>query len=263
MPAEGEMRAQASELLPIIAADLLQRLRTQAPRVHCITNSVAQVITANALLTVGAEPSMTIAQEEVAGFVNRSSAVLINLGTLDGERRAACDAAIEAARGASLPWVLDPVLIDRSPLRAAYAKTLLKRGPAAVRLNRNEFFELSRTVAEGEAIAKFARAHGTVVGVTGVTDVISDGERSVAIGNGDPLMQKVTALGCAESAVVAACLAVEHDAWRACASALLIFGIAGELAGKRARGPGSFAAEILDALHGLDRDALIAQARVS
>ncbi|HWP26686.1 MAG TPA: hydroxyethylthiazole kinase [Xanthobacteraceae bacterium] len=256
------MRAPASEL-PVIAADVLGRLRTQAPRVHCITNAVAQVITANTLLAVGAVPSMTIAAEEVAAFVARAGALLINLGTLDAERRAASEAAIETAQGAKIPWVLDPVFIDRSPARAAYAKALLARRPAAIRLNRNEFLALADTAGEPEAIAKFARTCGAAVGLTGPTDVISDGARLAAIGNGDPLMQKVTALGCAESALVAACLAVERDAWRACAAALLMFGVAGEIAGRRARGPGSFAVEMLDALHGLNGDALMTQARVS
>ncbi|HWP26667.1 MAG TPA: hydroxyethylthiazole kinase [Xanthobacteraceae bacterium] len=256
------MRAPASEL-PVIAAVLLQRLRTQAPRVHCITNAVAQVITANALLAVGAVPSMTIAPEEVSAFIERAGALLINLGTLDAERRVASEAAISAAQGVNLPWVLDPVFVDRSPTRAAYAKALLARKPSAIRLNSGEFLTLSGTVSEPEEIAKFARANGVTVGLTGATDVISDGKRIAAIGNGDPLMQKVTALGCAESALVAACLAVERDAWRACAAALLIFGVAGELAGRRARGPGSFAVELLDELHGLDRDALVALARVS
>ena len=38
------MHGPADEL-PIIAADILARLRTQTPRVHCITNSVAQTLT--------------------------------------------------------------------------------------------------------------------------------------------------------------------------------------------------------------------------
>ena len=47
MPAEGEMRAPQSERntsieLPAIAADILERLRERRPRVHCITNAVAQ-----------------------------------------------------------------------------------------------------------------------------------------------------------------------------------------------------------------------------
>ena len=47
MPAEGaEMRDKPSH----IAADILMRLRAQSPRVHCITNAVAQHFTANTLL---------------------------------------------------------------------------------------------------------------------------------------------------------------------------------------------------------------------
>src|SRR5262245_4114325 len=148
MPAEGEMQAPASEL-PVIAADILARLREQNPRVHCITNAVAQVITANTLLAVGAVPSMTISQEEIGAFAKRANAVLVNLGTFDAERRAASDILIGVAQSARLPWVLDPVFIDRSPTRSVYAKALLARKPAAIRLNRNEFFELFGLGAEG------------------------------------------------------------------------------------------------------------------
>ena len=60
-------------------------------------------------------------------------------------------------------------------------------------------------------------------------------------------------MGCAGSALVAACLAVENDAWLATTAALIMFGVAGEVAAERARGPGSFAMEIIDALHALNR----------
>ena len=78
-----------------------------------------------------------------------------------------------------------------------------------------------------------------------------------------PLMARVTAMGCAGSALVAACLAVEADAWKATAAALILFGVAGEIAAERARGPGSFAMEILDAVYGLEPATLMARARVS
>ena len=70
-------------------------------------------------------------------------------------------------------------------------------------------------------------------------------------------------MGCAGSALVAACLAVESDPWKATAAALIAFGVAGEVAAARARGPGSFAVEIVDALHALDRRTLIEKARVA
>src|SRR5437588_10014945 len=119
MPAEGaEMRAE----LPHIAADILMRLRARSPRVHCITNSVAQAFTANTLLAAGAVPSMTLSAEEIGAFVARADALLVNLGTLDNERRDATAAALEVVGERRTPWVLDPVFIDRSEPRAAYAK---------------------------------------------------------------------------------------------------------------------------------------------
>jgi hydroxyethylthiazole kinase len=267
MPAEGEMRAPHSERiigdLPVIAAEILKRLRERRPRVHCITNAVAQAFTANMLLAAGAVPSMTIALKEVKVFAARADALLINLGTFDPERQKASLAAIGVANKAGTPWVLDPVFIDRSPPRAAFAKTLVAKKPRALRLNRAEFGALSGGEIDDAALARFAKAQRTVVGLTGERDFVRDSGRLATIANGHPLMARVTAMGCAASALVGATLAVEPDAWKATAAALIIIGVAGELAAARARGPGSFAMEILDAMHALDRDTLIARAKVS
>src|SRR3954471_869140 len=136
------MRALASEL-PHIASDILARLRVRAPRVHCITNAVAQHFTANVLLAVGAIPSMTLASDEIGAFVARADALLVNLGTFDAERREATAAALEVAAERRIPWVLDPVFIDRSDARATYAKSLVAQNPDALRLNGAEFVALS------------------------------------------------------------------------------------------------------------------------
>src|SRR6478672_2709345 len=272
MPAEGEMRAPQSERnitteLPGIAADILERLRQRRPRVHCITNAVAQNFTANMLLAAGAVPSMTIALKEVKAFAARADAVLINLGTFDPERQKASLAAIGVANKAGIPWVLDPVFIDRSPPRAAFAKKLVAMKPRALRLNRAEFAALSggrnAEAASDAALARYAKVRRTVVGLTGERDLVGDAERLVTIANGHPLMARVTAMGCAASALVGATLAVEPDAWKATAAALIIIGVAGELAATRARGPGSFAMEILDAVYALDRNTLIARAKAN
>ena len=249
--------------IPNAAASVLERIRARAPRVHCITNAVAQNFSANMLLAIGAIPSMTIAPEEVGPFAARADALLVNLGTFDAERRAAADLAIDAVMGEGKPWVLDPVFIERSPPRTAYAKSLLAKHPRAVRLNRPEFGALAGGEADEGTLATFAAAHDTALGLTGQIDIVADRARSVSISNGDPLMAKVTAMGCAGSALVGACLAVEKDAWIAMASGLLILGVAGEIAAKEAKGPGSLAVGILDALHTLDGKALIAQARVA
>ncbi|MBV8791131.1 MAG: hydroxyethylthiazole kinase [Pseudolabrys sp.] len=251
-----------SGALPRIAADILERLRTASPAVHCITNTVAQAFTANVLLAAGAVPSMTLTPAEIGNFVDSADALLVNLGTFDGERREATLIALDVVRHRGKPWVLDPVLIDRSPPRAGFAKSLLARRPSVVRLNAAEFKALGGT-PDAASVSHFAGEAAIVIALSGAKDIISDGQRHVAVTNGHPLMAKVTAMGCAASALTAACLSIEPDAIRAAASALLILDIAGEIAGDAANGPGSFASGVIDALHNLDAVALEQRAKVS
>ena len=107
----------AVSALPETAWEILSRVRMRRPLVHCMTNSVAQNFTANVLLAAGAIPSMSVAPEEIAEFVARADALLINLGTLDRERRQAAEIAIKVASDEHRPWVLDPVFVDRSRAR--------------------------------------------------------------------------------------------------------------------------------------------------
>ncbi|MEA2870513.1 MAG: hydroxyethylthiazole kinase [Hyphomicrobiales bacterium] len=249
--------------LPQITADILARLRVRAPRVHCITNSVAQSFTANTLLAAGAVPSMTLSADEIGAFVARADALLINLGTFDEERRAATAAALDVVVGERrTPWVLDPVFIDRSAPRAAYAKSLVAQNPHAIRLNRAEFTALSGAEPDDAALTRYALETHAVVALTGTVDRITDGAQVVSIENGHPLMARVTAMGCAASALNAAFLAIESDPFVATAAALLCFGVAGGIAGDRASGPGSFPAALLDALYALDKHTLTEKARV-
>jgi hydroxyethylthiazole kinase len=267
MPAEGdEMRHSQTAVrddVPQIAATLLDRLRARGPRVHCITNGVAQNFTANALLAAGCVPSMTLSAEEIGAFVAGSGALLVNLGTFDTERRVATGIAVQTAARENVPWVLDPVFIDRSVARADFARALIGQGPKAVRLNGAEFAVLAGGEATQGTLAAYARDNKIAVGLSGEADLVSDGERFASIANGHPLMAKVTAMGCAASALVAACCAIEPDAWRATAAALVIIGVAGEVAAAKAEGPGSFAVAIIDALHTIDGPALIARAKVT
>ncbi len=155
------------EDMPQIAAALLDQLRTRKPRVHCITNAVAQNFTANALLAAGCVPSMTLSPEEIGPFVVRADALLVNLGTLDRERREATEIAVRTAARENIPWVLDPVFIDRSAARAAFARELVARGPQAMRLNCSEFSTLSGSEPTQEALAAYARDNKMVVGLSG------------------------------------------------------------------------------------------------
>ena len=213
MPAEGaEMHAPQSDL-PHIAADILARLRARRPRVHCITNAVAQAFTANMLLAAGAVPSMTIAADEIAAFVAGADALLVNLGTFDAERRAAADIAVEVAAengGPGCSIRCSSTARSRAPPMRA---TLVARKPSAIRLNRAEFIGARRVPSPRRRARRFARDHGIRWSGSPARSISSPTARgSSAIENGHPLMGRVTAMGCAGSALVAACLAVEPDA---------------------------------------------------
>jgi hydroxyethylthiazole kinase len=245
------------------AAAILDRVRTRTPRIHCITNAVAQNFSANMLLALGAVPSMTIAPDEVGEFAARADALLVNLGTFDAERRTAAEIAVRSVTGDGVPWLLDPVFIERSKPRTVFAKELLAQHPRAVRLNHAEFAALTGAGLSEPALRACALEYDTVLGLTGETDLVTDGTRIASIANGHPLMAKITAMGCAGSAIAAACLAVEPDAWRATTVGLILLGVAGEIAGARATGPGTFAAYMLDAIYALDGTVLTEQARVA
>ncbi len=143
-------------------------------------------------------------------------------------------------RRSKLPWVLDPVLIDRAPLRAGFARTLIDSAPNVVRLNGAEFAALAGCEGSREALAKFAGGRKLVVALSGETDLVSDGRRTATIANGHPLMAKVTAMGCAGSALIAACLAVEADAWRAAAAGLVLLRHCRRSGGKGSQRAGQF-----------------------
>jgi hydroxyethylthiazole kinase len=258
----------------MLAADLFSfavRVRERAPLVHCLTNLVVTNFTANVLLALGAAPAMVVAREEVGEFVPLTNAVSVNLGTLDLPQSKAIRVAVEAANRAHKPWILDPVAVGPLSFRTAFAFDLLDAHPAVIRGNASEIISLSggESSARGVDSTAFAEAAldaaqllalktGAVVAVTGPTDYITDGRRTIALSNGSPLMTRVTGVGCALSATVAAFVGAVNaddeadDFWAATAAAIAYSTIAGELASRDAALPGSFAVAYLDRLASLD-----------
>jgi hydroxyethylthiazole kinase len=233
-----------------VAADLLHRVRTRGPQVHILTSTVAQPLSANLLLAVGAQPSMSAAAGEIEAFAERTDALVANLGMLDEARRAALKRALPVVTRRGTPWVLDPVKVERSPDRLAFTRDLLAFAPSVVRANRAE-------------MAALGLGTGPVRATTGDVDLVEWEGRTLRIGGGDPLMAHVTAMGCAGTGLVAAFLAVEPDPFAAAVGALTCLKVAGEMAGEDARGPGSFPAAFLDALYALDAERLAQRAKLA
>ena len=254
----------------------LRALRERKPLVHQITNYVVMNETANATLALGALPVMAHAREEVEEMVGLASALVINIGTLSPEWVEAMLLAGRAANDRGVPVVLDPVGVGATRYRTETALRILEAVDIAVlRGNAGEIANTIGRAAEvrgvesvgveaGDELARaVARDLQTVVAVTGAVDHVSDGSRSLAVANGDPLLATVSGTGCMATAVTGCFLAVRPDApLEAAAEALVAFGVAGEDAAREAKGPGSFHAAVYDALYNLDPDTLDGRARV-
>ena len=248
--------------------DLLGELRGRAPLVQCLTNSVVTGFTANTLLALGAAPAMVDNLEEATVFAGIADAVLINLGTISPASGETMVATAEAAGRASTPWVLDPVAVGGLPLRDRVGARLVPLRPTVIRGNASEVMSLSGvdgggrgvdSTAGSEAALESARAlcarTGGTVAVSGPVDHIVTGDDVRTIANGTPMMTRVTGVGCALGAITAAFAACAPAADAAFA-ATAVWTIAAELAVERSIGPGSFAVELLDALHALDTEQL-------
>ena len=245
---------------PELIADTWLELRSRKPRVHCITNSVVQAFTANLLLAAGAIPSMSTDRQEVGDFVVHCDSLLINLGTLDGDRRDSIGLAIEAAAATQKPWVLDPVFIDVAVNRRHFAKQLLAQRPSIVRSNAAEMTALIGSSTDLALMRNVARQRNTILCVSGDNDLIVADDGATRVANGDPLARIVTGTGCALAALVAAACAVTGDLRLAAVAAHSCFGIAVELSA--GRGPGTLAATLPDTLYRLDRTTILGAARL-
>jgi hydroxyethylthiazole kinase len=121
---------------------------------------------------------------------------------------------------------------------------------------------LQAEAAIGQA-DRLALATGSVVVISGAVDYVTDGKNAIRIANGHPMMTRVTGMGCTATAMIGAFLAVTEQPLIAAAQAMLMMGVAGELARERAKGPGSLQVEFLDLLYELTGEQIIARARLS
>ena len=259
-----------------LLSEALEELRARSPLVQCLTNIVVAQWTANALLALGAAPAMVDNVREAATFAGVAGGMLVNLGTPYEETAAAMRAAAAAAHEAGTPWVLDPVAAGALAWRTALAGELLTRSrPTILRGNASEVLALAGGAggkgvdslhspqAAAGAARELAAEHGCVVAVSGPVDHLTDGVREVRIANGHPMLTRVTGVGCALGAVMAAFAAVTTDPLVAAAAGTAAVTVAADRAAPGARGPGTFAVALLDELAALTPQSLRDAVRLS
>lgn len=259
-----------------IITEALTAVRSSHPLVHHITNAVTINDCANITLCTGAAPVMAPAPEEAGEMATMAGAVVLNIGTLSCGQIESMLIAGRAANERGIPVILDPVGAGATAMRTDACERLLSELDIAVlKGNAGEIGVLAGTGGEVRGVdsaglsgdpavvaAVCARKYGTVVVMTGPEDYISDGERTLAVGNGNPLMGRLSGTGCMTASVVGSFVAAGEDLLVSSAAACAAFGRAGERAAALARGPYSFRTALFDEMANLTEEDLASHADV-
>lgn len=259
-------------------ADELAAVRSCHPLVHHITNTVTMNDCANITLCAGGGAVMAAAPEEAGEMAGMAGAVVLNIGTLSLAQVDAMLIAGKAANARGIPVILDPVGgAGATAMRTEACERLLAELDIAIlKGNAGEIGVLAGAGGEVRGVdsaglsgdpaavaAACARKYGTVVVMTGSEDYISDGERTLVVGNGNPLMGRLSGTGCMTASVVATFAAAGDDLVESCAAACAAFSRAGgERAAAQSRGPYSFRTALFDEMANLTQEDLAGHADV-
>ena len=247
---------------------VLGKIKSLKPLVHHITNWVTIYDCANITRCVGALPVMAHAIEESSDMTGIAQSLVLNIGTLTPNLVRSMISAGKRANVLGIPVVLDAVGAGATKLRTDKAKEILKEVKVSIiKGNAGEIGTMADIRAEVkgvesmgvegsvEEIAKsLAKKYSLTVVVTGEEDVVSDGGKVYFVSNGHEMMGSIVGTGCMLASVIGAFAAVEKDFAKASAYALVCFGIAGELAAEKAKGPGTYKEMFYDELYNLDKE---------
>ncbi|GJM06383.1 MAG: hydroxyethylthiazole kinase [marine bacterium B5-7] len=233
-------------------------MEIEKPVILCLTNTVTINWVANVLLACGAAPIMSHDAREIDELLSISKALYINIGTLSAPFTALVTHAVNSAKQIGIPIVLDPVGAGASALRTNTAKALLPYVDV-LRGNASEILALAEMDAQTQGVeavhttkeamsaaVQLAKENKLVVAISGKEDFITNGYRRVSCQGGSDLSPYVTGMGCALTAMIAACCArmsCHFDAAHAAVTQM------NECAEKTdVDGPGTFQAALLDTL---------------
>lgn len=248
--------------------ELLSQIRKKSPLIHNITNQVVMNVNANILLAMGASPVMAHSLQEVEEMSAISSALVLNIGTLDEKLIQSMILAGKTANEKNIPVILDPVGAGATQFRTNSAKKILNKvNVSVVRGNASEIFSLysdlfktkgvdssiaSETFADEiiELAKKIKDETGAITAVSGKEDIISNGESTIKVKNGHEILTKITGMGCGLSAVCGAFASVsDNNLLESIASAFIYYGACAEITSEETILPGSFAVKFLDTLY--------------
>ena len=235
---------------------------------HNMTNTVVQNFAANVCLATGSSPIMSTNGKEAADLAKLSGALVVNMGTVTPDIIDAYLAGMKAYNQAGNPVVFDPVGGGATSLRRGTIELLLKGGFfTVIKGNEGEISAVagssevqqrgvdsgpstSSAVEKIRLVRELAERQRCIVLMTGSTDYLSDGRRTIGISNGSQFLGRITGSGCALGSVIASYVALHRkDKLAAALAALLHYELAAERAERLCSGPGSFIPTFLDQLY--------------
>ncbi|WP_405270050.1 hydroxyethylthiazole kinase [Methanobrevibacter sp.] len=279
------------ELLGKVDATLTN-IKEKNALTHCITNSVTINDCANAVLAIGGSPFMAEDAEELEEVVTIADVLVINIGKLSHNQIEAMKISCETADKTNTPIVLDPVGVGVTQLRNRTTLDLIENyNITAIRGNISEIKAIAKLVgvldesntakgvdvnaddiiteenlkANGDLICELASKLNTVILASGPIDILTDGETTIAIDNGDDMMPLITGSGCMLSSIVGSCIGGSTPL-EGSLIAILAMNIAGEKArakvDERDEGTGSFRAYLIDYLYKTNSESLINESNI-
>lgn len=278
--------------LPEKIEESLKSIKEKNALTHCITNSVTINDCANAVLAIGGSPFMAEDAEELEEVVTIADVLVINIGKLSKEQIKSMKVSCETANKTNTPIVLDPVGVGVTELRNKTTLDLINNYDiTAIRGNISEIKAIAKLVgvldesnaakgvdvnaddiitkenlkANGDLICELASKLNTVILASGPIDILTDGETTIAIDNGDDMMPLITGSGCMLSSIVGSCVGGSTPL-EGTLVAILAMNIAGEKArakvDERDEGTGSFRAYLIDYLYKTNSETLINESNI-
>ncbi|CAI2551409.1 Hydroxyethylthiazole kinase [Apilactobacillus kunkeei] len=222
----------------------IKQIRENSPIILNISNMVTPQHVADAINFIGASPIMFDDIKEASDLVNISNALVINMGSSNDADVEKSISAGKYANQKGIPVVIDPVAIGASKLRQNnFAKVAKEVKFEGVRGNAGELAFLADIEWNAQGIdagngdgdlhqiaETVAKKFDCITLLSGVTDVISDGSKTVEVKNGHHYFAVNVGCGDMLDGILGACLAVDNSLDSA-VLASSILSIAGEIAG--------------------------------
>ena len=264
--------------------NLLENVKKKKPLVHSITNYVTATDCANIILALGGSPTMADFSKEVEAIAGIASAVVLNMGIINDDMVEAMIIAGKKANACGTPVIFDPVGAGVAPYRNSVAQRLLKEVKINIirgNISEIKFISGISSVTKGvdasesdmnmnnekkvKIAQNLAKKLNCVVAITGVDDIISDGEKNVILSNGTKLLASVTGTGCMTSALCGAYAGAGDDYFIAAISAVLSMSLSGEISEEKNKGIGlgSFHVGIIDAISNLTPSIIKEKAKIT